>query len=399
MNSEDGLNESDRHERMRLETGRLFSERYGRAADWLAAAPGRVNMIGEHVDYNGGLVLPFAIDRYTWVAGGASSGSGGGVRVFSVQQDESFSIAVDRRVERVAEGWTNYVRGVVAMFRELGCELPDLDLLIHSAVPIGGGLSSSAALAVAVATLLESVCKTELGKKEKALLCQRAEHEFAGVPCGIMDPFASVLGQPDSLLYLDCRDETYRHVPFPADELAIVVIDSQVKHSLAAGEYAIRRAECTSAAVKLNVTLLRDVPMDVLLEIEARLERAEFRRARHVVGEIERTRRFVESVEAADCRAAGHLLYESQRSLAEDFDVSCEELDVLVDVARELGEPAGVWGSRMTGGGFGGCTVTLVERDAAPAVLAEILERYQKKSRIEATGFVTRPSAGAYMSG
>ncbi len=359
----------------------------------MAAAPGRVNMIGEHVDYNSGLVLPMAINRFMIVAA-ARAVKDEITIVASSQQSETVSIPMSNPMESNKPSWANYVQGVMAGFQELGFDLPALRIGVHSNVPTGAGLSSSAALEVATATALEAILETSLDKKQKALLCQRAEHQFAGVPCGIMDQFISVFGQADNFLLLDCCDYSIKQVPFANEELAVLIIDSKVKHELASSEYALRQKQCKAAANALRVASLREVSPQRLKSKRNRLEPIEYRRAKHVITEIERTTRFVEALAAKDWTGAGELLYESHRSLRDDYEVSCTELDELVVLAQETGVEGGIYGSRLTGGGFGGCTVSLVEQDAIASVVERIASSLGRKWR-QLEFFVTRPVQGA----
>jgi galactokinase len=263
---------------------------------------------------------------------------------------------------------------------------------VASSVPIGGGLSSSAAIEVAVATLLEQATGTTLEPREKALLCQRAEHEFAGVPCGIMDQFVSVMGRAGHALLIDCRSREATAVPMPSvKRIEIVVINSGVRHALAGGEYAARRMTCESAAQVLGVASLRDADMGLLESARERLSDAEFRRARHVVTENARTLDAAEALKSGDLPAIGRLMRESHESLRADFEVSCAELDTLV---RAASEASGVVGVRMTGGGFGGCVVALVATDAGSDAISGIQQEFRRVHGRECAAHVLRASDG-----
>ena len=269
--------------------------------------------------------------------------------------------------------------------------------IVESNVPFGGGLSSSASLEVATATLMEAMTGHMLDPIDKALLCQQAEHEYAGVPCGIMDQFASVLSQADHLMLLDCRSREIEQIPFADPLLTVLIINSNVKHELAGGEYAERRGQCESAAGKLGVRSLRDATLEQLDLHRERLGLHEFRCARHAISEIERTAAAAAAVKAGDWSHVGWLMDASHDSLRDDFEVSCRELDLLVDLARELGAAGGVFGSRMTGGGFGGCTVTLVETARAVAIAQHIAQAYRAATAIEPTILTSRPARGAHV--
>jgi galactokinase len=291
--------------------------------------------------------------------------------------------------------WANYPAGVIAGFLARGDSIQGFDALIHSTVPLGGGLSSSAALEVATATLLETITGQTLDPVDKALLCQQAEHQYAGVPCGIMDQFVSVMGRKDHLLLLDCRSRKTELVPMRDPSVSLLIVNTNVKHELGSGQYAKRRAQCEAAAKILGLSSLRDATSAALLKAKDQMEDVVFRRARHVIGEIERTPKAAGLLGASDWSAAGQLMYASHASLRDDYEVSCAELDAVVEIAQAIGEKGGVYGCRMTGGGFGGCAVALVKTDAVDAISKRIGADYRQKTGIEATLFVSRPAAGA----
>jgi galactokinase len=380
-----------------------FERRYGRPPRWIVAAPGRVNIIGEHVDYNDGFVMPMAIDRYCVIA--ADEATGVHATLYSAATDNEAKISLaalsatgSASAKTLFPGhWSNYVAGVLALCAQRDMHTAGFDAVIVSGVPFGGGLSSSASLEVATATLIEAMTGTTLDPVEKALLCQRAEHEFAGVPCGIMDQFASVMCQAEHLMLLDCRSQQIEHIPLVDPNITVLIINSNVKHELTGGEYATRRAQCESAAGKLSVASLRDV---TLLQLESRrgeLDAVEFRRARHVIGEIGRTIEAAAALKSRDWPRVGRLMYASHDSLRDDYEVSCRELDLLVDLARQLGFDRGMIGSRMTGGGFGGCTVSLVETGKVDDVAQFITQLYREKTGIAATVLTSRPARGTHV--
>jgi len=377
-------------------TADQFAKAYGHAPRWIAAAPGRVNVIGEHTDYNEGFVLPMAIERYTVIAAAPAAAGAPRVQLRSLENDEAKMIDLSKPLQPFAKGtWANYPAGVLAGFLARGIPLQGFDAMIHSTVPIGGGLSSSAALEVAMATLLEAMTGRTLEPVEKALLCQQAEHKYAGVPCGIMDQFISVMGRQDHLLLLDCRSRRPELVPMSDPSVALLVTNTNVKHELSGGEYAKRRAQCEAAAKALVVSSLRDATAAALEQAKSRMDDVVFRRARHVVGEIGRTIQAVQAIRNSRWPEVGQLMYASHYSLRDDYEVSCAELDAVVEIARGIGLQGGVYGCRMTGGGFGGCTVALVKTDAVDALTRKISEDYQRKTGIEASLFVSRPAAGA----
>jgi galactokinase len=373
-----------------------FSSAYGRAPRWIAAAPGRVNVIGEHTDYNDGFVLPMAIERYTVIAAAPAANGSRQVQLRSTVNGQPAIIDLSKPMKPFPKGaWANYPAGVIAGFVARGLNPGGFDALIHSTVPLGGGLSSSAALEVSTATLLEIITGKTLDPVEKALVCQASEHEYAGVPCGIMDQFISVMGKKDNLLLLDCRSRKTELVPMSDPSVALLVTNTNVKHELGSGEYAKRRAQCEAAAKILGVPSLRDASAATLEKAKKRMDPVVFRRARHVIGEIERTPAAAAAIRASKWPAVGKLMYASHNSLRDDYEVSCSELDAVVDIAEAIGAKGGVYGCRMTGGGFGGCTVALVKADAVDAISKKIGQEYKKRTGLDAAIFVSRPAAGA----
>jgi galactokinase len=373
-----------------------FQKKYGRQPRWIAAAPGRVNIIGEHTDYNDGFVFPMAIERYTVIAADRPAKDTKLIQLRSTLGDQPATIDLSKPLKPFPKGaWANYPAGVIAGFLARGLNPGGFDALIHSNVPLGGGLSSSAALEVATATLLEIITGKKLDPVEKALLCQKAEHDYAGMPCGIMDQFISVMGRENHVLLLDCRSRKPELVPMTDASVAVLIVNTNVKHELTGSEYPTRRKQCETAAKILGVPSLRDATPDLLECAKGKLDKVVYQRARHVIGEIERTVHAAEGVRASNWPTVGQLMYASHRSLRDDYEVSCKELDIVVDIAESIGLKGGMIGCRMTGGGFGGCTVALVKSDAVEAISKKIAADYKKKTGIEATIFVSRPAAGA----
>ena len=370
-----------------------FADMCGHAPRWIASAPGRVNLIGEHTDYNDGFVLPMAIEHRTAIA--ARITDDGIVRLHSVTTGETASFDIDPDMRPGEPAWANYVKGVVAGFLQRGARIPGFQAVIDSDVPIGSGLSSSAALEVATATLLEGISATSIDPVDKALLCQKAEHDFAGVPCGIMDQFMSALGREGHLLLLDCRTRNTELVPMSDPSVALLIINTNVKHQLSGGEYAARRAQCEHAAATLGATSLRDVTAGHLDTHKATLSEVVYRRARHVIGEIDRTIEAGHRIRARHWERLGELMYASHRSLRDDYEVSCVELDAVTTIAEQIGVNGGVYGCRMTGAGFGGCCVALVHATAVEPVSTTLANEYHKRTGIAATVFSSRPAAGA----
>ena len=357
-----------------------------------------MNIIGDHTDYSGGLVLPMAIDRHTVIAAApAPAGAGSRLKIHSRTVGESVDIPLDRTPLTGEPRWANYPRGVVAGFLSRGCQLPALDAVVISDVPLGGGLSSSAALEVATATLLETVIGQRMDPLDKARLCREAEHQYAQVPCGIMDQLISTLGNESGALLIDCRTGQTRPVPFADGRMSLLIANSEVRHSLGAGAYAARKAACGEAARTLGVKELGYATAAMVDAAEAQLGPVLYRRARHVVTENERTQAAAEALAAGDHRTTGALMYDSHRSLRDDFEVSAPELDTLVQLAHDIGEAGGVFGARMTGGGFGGCTVTLVASEQATQIGASLAADYQRRHDRALSWFIARPSRGAHV--
>jgi galactokinase len=373
-----------------------FTQIYGRPPRWIAAAPGRVNVIGEHTDYNDGFVLPMAIERYAVLAADKPAGGRNTIQIRDTAGGvEPAMIDLAVPVRPGPPKWSNYPRGVVAGCLAHGINPGGLDVLLHSTVPLGGGLSSSAALEVATATLLEAATGQTLDPIEKALLCQKAEHEFAGVPCGIMDQFISVMGRENHLLLLDCRSRQTEFVPMNDPAISLLIINTNVKHELGSGEYAQRRAQCEVAAKIIGVPSLRDADPEALENAKSKMDGVVYRRARHVIGEIERTLHAAEGMRASNWLTVGNLMYASHASLRDDYEVSCAELDAVVEIAEAIGGKGGVYGCRMTGGGFGGCAVALIKTDAIESISKNIASAYKTKTGIDAAIFASRPAAGA----
>jgi galactokinase len=356
-------------------------------------APGRVNLIGEHTDYNLGFVLPVALDLATTVAAAPSSGSK--LRIYSEHRGEMREWNVgDLPHLEPAHEWTDYPIGVAREVIAAGFPIAPADLLIRSTVPEGSGLSSSAALEVSSA--LAFLHGRAIEPLELARLCQRAERGFVGMPCGIMDQYISVFGREHSAIEIDCRTLGHRAIPLPEDA-AFVIVNTMVKHALAGSAYRDRVAECAAAVASLskqipNVASLRDVSPAQLESFTHLLEEVPARRARHVITENQRVDDFVAAAAREDLSGMGALMVASHRSLQHDYEVSCPELDFLVDSALAID---GVYGARMTGGGFGGCTVTLLRPGADGPFREEIARNYEARFGIAPQVFPCHPSSGA----
>ena len=358
----------------------------------LWSAPGRVNLIGEHTDYNDGFVLPFAIGARTRVA--AAPREDGILRMRSAQQPAGdLAVPLTDLAPGTPEGWGSYVAGVVWAARESGHDVGGMDLLVDGRVPLGGGLSSSHALECGVALAVNDIFGLGLGVQELALLTQRAENDFVGAPTGLMDQLASLACTTGHALFLDTRSLESEHVPLdPSDDgLALLVVDTRVHHALGDGSYANRRAACSEAADRLGVRSLRDVPTDGLDRRLGDLPDELCRRARHVVRENERVLAAVDATRARDWAALGALLDGSHASLRDDYEVSCKELDTAVEAA--VG--AGALGARMTGGGFGGSAVALVPQERVTAVRTAVADAFAEAGWASPRTFEVTPSAGA----
>ena len=374
------------------ECKQAFSQQYPTNQNELVqvAAPGRVNLIGEHIDYCDGFVFPMALPLYTIIVGARNNDPSRTCRIRSLEKSLEGNSIVEFNLDNLKPlskplNWANYMIGVIANFQGT---LHSFDAVVKSNVPLGSGLSSSAALEVSTYTLLENISNEFTKKEKKALACQKAEHEFASVPCGIMDQFISTMGIKDHALLIDCR--SYESTPYPLSDpnLAILVVNSNVKHQLEGSEYSSRRQECEFVAKFLGKSSLRDASMPELESRRSELSEISYKRAHHVIGEIERTVQAAKALTENNIELLGALMNQSHDSLRDDFNVSCKELDSLVEIARRS---SGVYGSRMTGGGFGGCTVTLVKKENVDELIKNIISNYSGV----ASFYVCRPCDGA----
>ncbi len=373
-----------------------FADRFGGAKpDLLVRSPGRVNLIGEHTDYNNGFVLPIAMSQALHVA--ARRRDDRRLSVHSAAYDETVVLDLDEIGPPGEPKWANYVKGVAALLQAEGIELRGAELLVESNVPVGGGVSSSAALEVGTATALLAVAGRRLDPVPLALLCRQAEHRYAGSPCGIMDQFICVLGREGQALLLDCRDQDYEHIPVDLAGLAFVVMDTQVKHEIGQSQYPVRQLQCQEGlrhlrSVDPGLRSLRDVSVERLAAEADGMAPEVARRCRHVVTEIERTQRAAEALKQGDAAAFGRMMAASHASLRDDYEVSCEELDALVEAAAGV---SGVHGARMTGGGFGGCAIALADEDAVDRLTEVVRRDYDARQAKPALVYTTKAAAGA----
>ncbi len=358
------------------------------------SAPGRVNLIGEHTDYNEGFVLPFAIDRRTFV--GIAARTDRMVRAHTLTLGKTAEFSLDEGPGE-SKSWSVYIKGMAEVLRRKGIGIGGADILIDSDVPFGAGLSSSAALEIALGLGMSEVAKTAIDCRELALAGQLVEHEFVGVRSGIMDQFASALGESGSALLIDCRSLDVEAVSLNLETAILVICDSRVKHSLASTEYNKRREECEEGVRIMQEELpeiesLRDVPLADFERLSTSLSDTVAKRCRHVISENARTLAAVAAIRRGDLIETGRLMFLSHQSLRHDYEVSCPELDLLVDEAMSID---GVYGSRMTGGGFGGCTISLLEGSVSDDFRRRLMNAYEDGFRKTPVISAVVPSAGA----
>lgn len=371
----------------------LFAELYG-GHPTIFRAPGRVNLIGEHTDYNDGFVMPAALDLYTYVA--ASPRSDRRLRVYSENLSETCNLDLDSIRPGKSGHWSDYVRGVAGVLESSGYKLRGADLAITSEVPLGAGLSSSAALEVSTAWALLSNLQIKVDRNVIPQICQQAEHLYPETKCGIMDQFISCYGRAGHALMLDCRSLDFQLLPVPS-QVRLMVCNTMVKHEHASGGYNTRRRECEEgvrglAKVLQEIRALRDVTLDELEQHRERLSPVVYKRVRHVVTENDRVKRAASALQSGDLAQFGHLMTDSHRSLRDDYEVSTPELDLMVELASGQN---GVYGARMTGGGFGGCTINLVDSVHAEEVQQRLKQNYEARTGLRPTILICEASDGA----
>jgi galactokinase len=370
-----------------------FKARFGTGAS-VYRAPGRVNLIGEHTDYNDGFVLPAAIGFSCWVA--IAPRDDRKLVFYSENYREAYEADVDESGVRRSGHWTDYPLGVAWALQDAGYRLPGANLYIAGDVPLGAGLSSSAAIEVSTGYALLSVANHAIDRTKLALLCQRAENEFVGARVGIMDQFVSCHGRAGHALLIDCRSLECRSLRLPA-KVSLVICNTMVKHKLQAGEYNVRRAECEEAVRKLSeafpgIRSLRDVSLEQLAENRGLLSETLYRRCRHVISENRRVRMLADLFGRGKTEGLREVMAASHKSLRDDYEVSCRELDVMVEIA---GRQRGVYGARMTGGGFGGCTINFVDVDQAAEFQRRVSDEYETTIGLRPDIYICEASQGA----
>jgi galactokinase len=372
----------------------LFRMRFRRPPMWAAVAPGRINLIGEHTDYNLGFALPMAIDRHTVIVAGPTAAK----KSMLLAPDIGESVRVDLTgdFDPIKKQFANYLIGVTYQYWLAHADISNMNVVVTSSIPIGSGLSSSAAMCVAMTYVLEQMSKLELDPATRAAVCRQAEWDFAQTPCGIMDILTSIRAEAGAALLIDCSNDRCQVVPMPgADKLAVVVIDTGVRHDLSSGEYASRRTTCEQAAAKLGVVSLRDAS-SAMIEACGDLSSDEYRCAQHVAQENKRVLLAAAAMREGRLEQLGDLMFAGHDSLRDLFRVSCPELDAAVDYARRMRERGRVYGARLTGGGFGGSAVVLCPPEAARDVGEEVRNMLYRECGCDATALHVRSCAGAY---
>jgi galactokinase len=370
-----------------------FTEIFG-GKPLLVRSPGRINIIGEHTDYNEGFVLPAAIDKAAYLA--IALRDDDEIHLVAADLNETFSVSIKEMKPVGDVSWPNYILGAVAQFQQKGIALRGFNALLTADVPVGAGLSSSAAVECATAFALNELLGAGLERIEMVKMAQKAEHEYAGVMCGIMDQFASMMGKKDHVIKLDCRSLEYEYVPFKLEGIKILLLDTNVKHSLATSEYNTRRKECNQAVTwvkerEQQVKSLRDVDADMLTKYVLPKDELIYKRSLFIVEEIERLQTACIDLENGDLKALGKKMFETHDGLSSMYAVSCEELDFLVNFVRNDRD---VIGARMMGGGFGGCTINLVKENGVPALIENISEAYLKKTVRTLTSYIVSIEGG-----
>ena len=369
-----------------------FKKKYGDAPPWIVRSPGRVNLIGGHTDYNDGFVLPMAINYATWIAFRPRQDDR--VEVMSLDMDDTIEFNL-KNLEKSKSGWGEYVKGVAWALKEKGFVLKGWEGILIGNVPIGAGLSSSASIELSVAKAFSLASGFEWDPVEIAKAAQHAENEWVGMKCGIMDQLISAAGKKDSALLIDCRSLELRSIPFPSNIVA-VILDTNTRRGLVDSAYNERRNQCESAASFFGVLKLRDVSLEDFNKRKEEMELLERRRAQHVITENNRVLESVDAMESGDAALLGELLNAAHKSISEDYDVSSNELNAIVEIAQA--QP-GCFGARMTGAGFGGCAVALVDKSHLDEFLVEVVEEYKERTGLDSEVYSSSASEGTNLVG
>lgn len=369
-----------------------FAEKFNSTAR-IFFSPGRINLIGEHVDYNDGFVMPAAVDKGIWYAVAANNTQTINFHSHDLEED----LSIDLNDIRPIKGWKNYVLGPVDQIQKKGLPITGFDCVFGGNLPAGAGMSSSAAVECGLLTALNAIFNLQLSRIDIALMGQKAEHTFPGVKCGIMDQFANMMGKQNHVLLLDCMTLDYKYFPLNLSEYSIVLINSKVNHSLASGEYNIRRQQCQEGlkilAAELNVTSFRDIKPQQVEQYKDLLSEDVYKRCLYVTQEIERTQKAATHLEKDELQAFGKLMFETHEGLSKLYDVSCEELDFLVMQAQKVDA---IIGSRVMGGGFGGCTINLINNNHWQQVTTDIVSTYKTQFDIDAEVYLVATGNGTY---
>ncbi len=371
---------------------KIFNENFNDKPT-LVRSPGRLNLIGEHTDYNMGFVLPAAIEKAVYFTIAPRTDSV--CKLIASDMNDEFEFTLDN-LKKSDKGWPNYLMGVVDQLIKAGFSLKGFNCVFGGDIPIGAGLSSSAAIEAGLAFALNHIFNLQIDKLSLVKLSQKAENEFVGVNCGIMDQFINIFGEDKHALKIDCRSLEYELVPFDYDHLSVVFFNTNVSHSLASSEYNLRREECNKGVEVIKkefptVTSLRDVNPEMLETLKTKMEPLTYRRCKYIVDENERLLKACDALKIHDLETFGSLLYQTHQGLSKDYEVSCPELDFLVEETKNI---SSVYGARMMGGGFGGCTINIIENEAVNEVTSVIAKKYKEKFTRDATVYVTKISAG-----
>ncbi|MFL9481569.1 galactokinase [Chitinophagaceae bacterium LWZ2-11] len=373
---------------------KAFNDRFGNHNPRLFFSPGRINFIGEHIDYNAGFVMPAAIDKGVWLAVAANESDTS--NFIAADINETYSVALNNVAK--ADGWKNYLLGVLHILQQDGFSVKGFDCVFGGNLPQGSGLSSSAAIEAGLLFALNEIFSFGLSRLQMAKMAQRAEHSYPNAQVGIMDMFASLHGKKDRLILLDCTSLEYQYLPFSSEDYDVVLINTKVHHTLAGSEYNTRRNECAEGleilkGIDKSINTFRDVKPELVIENKTSFPENIYMRCLFVTQEIARTQKAAELLKQNDIKAFGKLMFETHEGLSKLYEVSCPELDFLVDAVK--GNDA-VIGSRVMGGGFGGCTINLIEKKGREQIVAAVSAKYQKQFNINPEVYIVSPEEGTH---